>query len=348
MTKTKQTRWTCPNGCAGVLGPTRPRKDNVCRYCLPCSAKAGKLVERTAPALDAKRQTAAQKSVEKVRAKRAKAKAQAEAKWTVDGVDMVRALALAMRLPTASPLRRAPEFTLRRSKTANYVTGRAYIGQRRFVVTCGPGHNAGQVVGIMLHELAHLACYAAGEKWGDADRAFANRCHDMHDEWNKRHGRIALVNDKASGAYRGSIGRARHQETLYAPAVTAETKLTHRITKDNAYGAHWWKLADEIHPDGAKVSIPGALETEIQCRYVDTFDGDEEAQPLRAAFIKLWEGGERRRRGKGYQHLIEIPAGGMMMLRDAVNWAVWDYGDCPPAEQAIARVLSRLVNVKEN
>jgi hypothetical protein len=347
MTKVKQTRWQCPNGCAGVLGPTRPRKDNVCRYCLPCSAKAGKLVERTAPALEAKRQTSAQKAAEKAKAKRARAKAIAEAKWTVDGVDMVRALALAIKLPSAKPFRgRAPEFKLRRSKTATYVSGVAYCGQRRFVVTCGPGHTAGQVIGVMLHELAHLACYAAGEQYGDKDRAFANRCHELHDEWNKRHGKIAIVDDRASGAYRGSIGRARHQKTLYAALPTPVAKPTHKITTDNAYGAHWWKLADELHPDGVEVAIPGVLANELECRCADTTeDGSDD---WRHRFVEVWDEGTVKRAGKGTQRIIKLGPGELTsVLREAIDWAVWDYADEPTAMRQAAQVLSRLINTKE-
>lgn len=73
-TKTKQTRWVCPSCGNGCLGPTRPRKDNIVRYCLPCSEKTGKLVERETPALTKKRERQAEKSAmkRKARAERAK------------------------------------------------------------------------------------------------------------------------------------------------------------------------------------------------------------------------------------------------------------------------------------
>ena len=51
----KQARWKCPTCGHGLLAPTRPRRNDVRRYCLPCSSKAGVLVERIAPALDAQR-----------------------------------------------------------------------------------------------------------------------------------------------------------------------------------------------------------------------------------------------------------------------------------------------------
>ena len=53
---TKQVRWKCANCDHGLLAPTKPRKNDVRRYCLPCSAKTGKLVERFAPSLEKKRE----------------------------------------------------------------------------------------------------------------------------------------------------------------------------------------------------------------------------------------------------------------------------------------------------
>ena len=54
MAKAKQKRWRCPVCELGILGPLRPRLNDVRRYCLPCSAKTGRLVERYAPADKAK------------------------------------------------------------------------------------------------------------------------------------------------------------------------------------------------------------------------------------------------------------------------------------------------------
>lgn len=48
---TKQARWKCPQCNAGILAQTKPRKDDVRRYCYPCSIKSGRLVERIACAL---------------------------------------------------------------------------------------------------------------------------------------------------------------------------------------------------------------------------------------------------------------------------------------------------------
>lgn len=75
-------RWTCPNGCAAVLGPMRPPRDAVVRFCLHCSASSTRLVPREPTALltakakkeAAKREREAMKSA-KFRAKREEQKA---------------------------------------------------------------------------------------------------------------------------------------------------------------------------------------------------------------------------------------------------------------------------------
>lgn len=52
------TRWECPNGCGAVLGPTRPRTDHTCRFCLDCSAKSknDRLVRRVATTLERRKE----------------------------------------------------------------------------------------------------------------------------------------------------------------------------------------------------------------------------------------------------------------------------------------------------
>ena len=52
---TKNVRWKCEICDSGLLAPSRPRLNDVRRYCLPCSADTGKLVHRVAPSLEKKR-----------------------------------------------------------------------------------------------------------------------------------------------------------------------------------------------------------------------------------------------------------------------------------------------------
>jgi len=53
---TKQARWKCPICNDGLLAPMKPRRNDVRRYCLPCSAKSGRLVDRLAPSLEKQRE----------------------------------------------------------------------------------------------------------------------------------------------------------------------------------------------------------------------------------------------------------------------------------------------------
>ena len=46
----KRKRWVCPQCGVGKLGLQRPRKNDIIRYCFPCSTEAGVLVERVCPA----------------------------------------------------------------------------------------------------------------------------------------------------------------------------------------------------------------------------------------------------------------------------------------------------------
>lgn len=67
----KQIRWKCEQCNSGVLGPSKPRMNDVRRYCLPCSAKTGKLVQRVAPRLERQRQDAKAKTQQRNASKRA-------------------------------------------------------------------------------------------------------------------------------------------------------------------------------------------------------------------------------------------------------------------------------------
>lgn len=52
----KTVIWKCPSGeHQGVRAPSRPRKDDIRRFCLDCSTETGRLVERVAPAVERKR-----------------------------------------------------------------------------------------------------------------------------------------------------------------------------------------------------------------------------------------------------------------------------------------------------
>lgn len=69
MSAPKLRRWVCPLCRAGKLAPSRPRRDDVRRYCLPCSAKTGRLVEKVAPSAERERAVSATATAAKRKAK---------------------------------------------------------------------------------------------------------------------------------------------------------------------------------------------------------------------------------------------------------------------------------------
>jgi len=72
VTNKRQARWTCLTCGEGGLAPTKPRRDDVRRYCLSCSAKTGRLVEKVAPSLEKKREAQTARTQERSKKKRQK------------------------------------------------------------------------------------------------------------------------------------------------------------------------------------------------------------------------------------------------------------------------------------
>lgn len=168
MPAPKRIRWDCPTGShPGVLGPRRPRRDDIVRYCLDCSQATGRLVERTAPALERARTAGAERAKSKAAAKRAsdararRAKADAEtARYTVEGVDLRDELDRLRRLPIFAGdrlARRGPEFKVTRCRTMpRTVIGRAWPTEYRFHLSLWPDITLASARATMVHELAHL------------------------------------------------------------------------------------------------------------------------------------------------------------------------------------------------
>lgn len=159
-------RWDCPNGCPGVLAPGRMRKDDVRRFCLPCSAESGRLVERVAPALERKRAEAKEKRREKVAADRARAR---ERFLLSDGTDVVRLVWRARRLKAwgresshgAGRVKRARVDIVIGQPRGSH--GRAWSG--RVHLHLMKDEHPALAMALILHELAHIA--AGGEHGHD-------------------------------------------------------------------------------------------------------------------------------------------------------------------------------------
>lgn len=170
----KRVRWTCPNGCPGILSSTRPPKDSVDRYCLACSAKTGRLVLRIAPALETRRAAAATTAAAKAKAKRAreaakKAKAkQAEIdRYTVEGVDLRDEMTSLLRLKAWNGhfgrpgldggFHNRPELVIsKRSRVPLSRMGYAEPWINRITVATYPGQTLADARETLVHELVHL------------------------------------------------------------------------------------------------------------------------------------------------------------------------------------------------
>lgn len=164
MSVAKQARWRCPSCGHGHLAPRRPRRDDVRRYCLPCSQRTGRLVERVAPALEAQRAAKRERSGER-RAGRARRERERERdRLTIAGVHLPsEAATIIRRSPTLREL--APRLTADRityqvrrySQHPRSRLGSAWPWERRLQVNDYPGVTAEGARETLLHEIVHLA-----------------------------------------------------------------------------------------------------------------------------------------------------------------------------------------------
>lgn len=180
----RRVRWECPNGCAAVLASTRPRRDDVARFCLACSAKSGRLVQRSAPALVSR----------------------AAARFCVGGLDLVAALYQAWSLPISREWRetrrlpsQVPGLHVRRVAMLVGSYGYAWPWQHRMVVKVCEGNARSELtvereklraLGTLLHELAHILMRGSTERsHGPSFRVCLAR---LHAEWDERAPRLGF------------------------------------------------------------------------------------------------------------------------------------------------------------
>ena len=198
MSAVKRVRWACPNGCPAVLASSRPRRDDVARYCLPCSAKRGRLVLRAAPALESKRaaKVTATKAEKVARAERTAE--HAAAYHTVHGVDLRTELKKLWTLPIARVLR-AKLHSLHRTAPPKLVVRNRAAGTNRYgVANCAehtirinriPGHDEHTVRDTLAHELAHILAPRAhhGIAWKAAYRLLCEEAYGVRPRVENRY-----------------------------------------------------------------------------------------------------------------------------------------------------------------
>jgi hypothetical protein len=120
--KVKKVRWACPYGCPAVLGPSRPRKDDVCRFCLSCSSKSNRLVPRTAPSLDKKRslKTAAERREAALRSLRATMKTHRDEQKSLFRCGAVATSTMRFRISSGFIVEVRPSKTRRATKVTEH------------------------------------------------------------------------------------------------------------------------------------------------------------------------------------------------------------------------------------
>jgi len=159
-------RWKCPVCGDVALAPQRPRKRDVRRYCLSCSAKTGRLVDRFCPVLTAARDKRREKSWQK-----AQTAAEREAKKSLEYPAVLRLWAVKWRALNAweNLQVRPTALIIRRGSKKKNTSGHAYPsghGRGRIIITAGS--DGADALATLLHEMAHLRAgpnAAHGPRW---------------------------------------------------------------------------------------------------------------------------------------------------------------------------------------
>ena len=198
MSKPRRTRWVCPDCGDGKLGPQRPRRENIVRYCLPCSEKAGRLVERETPALTKNREKRAEQMAER-RAVKAKRDRKRERRKT-----HIRLRDAAGREVELDPIKETKRLAKKAGVTIHRVTwnrrrggssGRAWPWNRRVHLSIAHSESLEGFCALVAHEAAHVA---------------AGPGHGHDDRWKDEYERIAAVLWDTKPVFRLEVAHYRY------------------------------------------------------------------------------------------------------------------------------------------
>ncbi len=194
----KQVRWKCEKCNNGLLAPSRPRKNDVRRYCLPCSAKQGTLVERIAPALEKHREQRAAFVSHKMKQQR-----QQERQKQLPSKEQARIDRLRKQMITKEAERiwklmqpyhngkRLPQIGIARGKNWGSQYGYAQSSWNYIQVNVDREQSvqrSKRVWEVLAHELCH--CAVPPTRRSDKTRDVHSRefYHCLRDVWQKRWG----------------------------------------------------------------------------------------------------------------------------------------------------------------
>ena len=143
-------RWECPKCEGAIIAPSRLRKTDTRRYCMKCSAKAPKLIERSAPTLVKKRTERAAT----VKAKRDASKQRAhEISYVVEGVDCLKLMKDLLCLPVYG----GRDLVIHRCAYRPRKYGHWNDWQSEIHLFVWPGITEASLRETMIHELMHCA-----------------------------------------------------------------------------------------------------------------------------------------------------------------------------------------------
>ena len=211
--------WLCPDAKhSGTRAPSRPRKDDIRRYCLECSVASGRLTERVSPRLKAQREKAAVRNAQR----RAKTKQSGRSYYMVDGADAEVLMRKLARLPgfrgywsRSKDWRMGrhdyPKLVIhrcRRLPSTKFAHANTEDNEIHLYVT--QASTANRMRAILLHELTHFV------ETGNGEFGSGYRCHTK--AFRRRMGIVERQAEKRFGptGWRQSDSPRGHMERVPA------------------------------------------------------------------------------------------------------------------------------------
>lgn len=193
----KQVRWKCPNCDDGLLAPSRPRRNDVRRYCLPCSAKSGRLVDRLAPALDKQREKRSAVVAIKNKEKRVRVAKKLQPKKEQQRIDEMRSKMIRKEAERIWELmkpyhkdKQLPQITIAKGQNRGRQYGHADSYSKYIQVNVDREQSvrrSKRVWQVLAHELCHCAVPPIYRN-GARDVHSREFYHCLRDIWQKRWG----------------------------------------------------------------------------------------------------------------------------------------------------------------
>ncbi len=338
-TKTKRVRWECPNGeHAGVLGSTRPPKDSIVRYCLPCSEATGRLVERVAPALERKR--AAKTAARKTRAQKKQARDEAKMREWPNVLTLLFPKIKALKCWRKEVKHATLE--LRYSKTRSFSPGHAHYLSGRITMTAGS--DVGGAIETLVHELAHIAHFERYER----KRYFS---YDRENSQRKPHGSRfygvlfeaseELLGEKYMGGIRAAVReRSRSGRTTKGGLDAELSRRYNQAVADGVFGdlVTETRIKAPAPKTRARPKTPGRVTFTIPSPIEAALGLDDTAREWRQRFPELreaYDNGKHGRAGRGYFTRVEGP----YIILDQLNKLM---GECWFSDETETQASNRL------